>query len=383
MVSDSYARYIKENYKKDTTIITVGLGKGKITSESYEIYEIPDLNKNKFSRIWQRLFYAGNLFGLSGIRKHFDFKDKISLFVFNDNEPITNKFIREVKRYNSESIVSIIDEGIGVYTETIRQEKSLKQKIRLCLTGLLGSPMQYKAIGDNPLIDVAVVGNVNFYKSLNKAKNQIVLKQQKDLVYKKASDFLLRYYGTQDVISTFDVLYLGQPFRENEGLLDCEKEYLEKIFECLPSQGKVAIKPHPRDIEGKYNCFVGKYVTVLDKNISKLPLECMLQSIKPKIIIAHNSSAALNIANSFPQILCCMTYKLACARETHEIFKNSYSYSNYDDNMFTSIYGNLIVPKEEEELSMHVSNKLLKSCNCDFADDEKMEFDEIDFLMNM
>ena len=47
-----------------------------------------NLNDSKMHRIWQRLYYGGNLFYLSVLRKELKKYDSIHTFLFNDNEPV-------------------------------------------------------------------------------------------------------------------------------------------------------------------------------------------------------------------------------------------------------------------------------------------------------
>lgn len=56
--------------------------------------------------------------------------------------------------------------------------------------------MQYKAIGDNPNINYAIVGNKNLYETLEKSRGQNVFAQNKNLLFSSTEDFLKRYLGT-------------------------------------------------------------------------------------------------------------------------------------------------------------------------------------------
>ena len=211
-VADTYSKHIKEHYQdRKVYIICVGLEIDNYTpSYNVNLVKIPNLNTSFFRRIIQRLVYGGRLFSFTSLKTIVGNTDTL-LFVFNDNEPVTNKLVREVKklRYNK---VAIIEEGIGLYSYSNNGKLTIKQCIRFLLTSLLGSPMQYKAIGDNPNIDYAIVGNKDLYETLEKSKDQKVFIQNKNLLFSSSEDFLRRYLGTSLCCKKADIIYLGQAF---------------------------------------------------------------------------------------------------------------------------------------------------------------------------
>ncbi|SFR86538.1 polysialyltransferase family glycosyltransferase [[Clostridium] aminophilum] len=350
MVSDIYARQICEKYIGKVTIVSVGLNERPADHVSYELIEIPYLNGDKYHRVIQRLVYGGRLFRFSKLSGVIRKEDKTCLFIFNDNEPITNKLLRIVKSTNS-NLTVLLDEGIGSYADTREIALTTKQKIRWLFTSGLGSPMQYKAIGDNPLIDVAFVSNKELYASLRKATKQKVFPQDKRALYVKSDRFLADYYSVKKQELKCDVVYLGQPFYENSEVSKTEADYICKVFEMVPSNLRIVIKPHPRDQEGKYSFLEERYknTTVIDNELAKLPLECLSNIIGAKIMIGHNSSALINIANSFSGIVCCLTYRLPCAENMHKVWMNTYSYSSYDDSMYSSVNNNIFIPDNDND----------------------------------
>ena len=113
-ISDVYAKYLKKEYPNSIIkIFAVGLNIDWFSND-YEYISIPFLNGNKKDRILQRLVWAGRLFFTTPIYSYFKCLSYCNLFVFNDNEPITNRIIREATRDRSNKII-IIEEGIGIY----------------------------------------------------------------------------------------------------------------------------------------------------------------------------------------------------------------------------------------------------------------------------
>ena len=116
-VSDVYAQYLKKEYPDSIIrIFAVGLD-FEWNSDDYEYISIPFLNGNKKDRIIQRLVWAGRLFFSTPIYSYFNGLSNCVLFVFNDNEPITNRIIRELNKYSGNKI-TIIEEGIGIYEKS-------------------------------------------------------------------------------------------------------------------------------------------------------------------------------------------------------------------------------------------------------------------------
>ena len=303
-VADTYSKHIKEHYQdRKVYIICVGLEIDNYTpSYNVNLVKIPNLNTSFFRRIIQRLVYGGRLFSFTSLKTIVGNTDTL-LFVFNDNEPVTNKLVREVKklRYNK---VAIIEEGIGLYSYSNNGKLTIKQCIRFLLTSLLGSPMQYKAIGDNPNIDYAIVGNKDLYETLEKSKDQKVFIQNKNLLFSSSEDFLRRYLGTSLCCKKADIIYLGQAFDKYGNMLADEEKCIEKLFSLVDDSETILIKPHPRDSLGKYDTVVEKFsnVQVFQNELAQLPIECLLGALNTRILLSFNSSAGVNIANTFPNI---------------------------------------------------------------------------------
>lgn len=358
MVSDVYARYICEKELGKVSLICVGMNEKK-TKQPYDIISTPYLNGTKLNRIIQRLVYGGRLFFASGLKKVIRKDIPVCLFLFNDNEPVTNKLLREIKT-KTDSIAVLMDEGIGSYADTNNINISYKQVFRIMFTSLLGSPMQYKAIGDNPLIDLALVSNKDLYITLEKSNGQKVFRQDVRELYRRTDLFLEEYYKIGKDFLKCDVVYLGQPFYENSDISFEEEKYICHLIDLIPSTLRIIIKPHPRDKIGKYNSLEKKYknVSVISKELESVPLECIVGFIDAKILVGHNSSALINIANSFSDIQCCLTYAMPCAKTLHSVWEKSFSYSVYSDSMYTSINNNLRIVDSDQSFAMIFENVL-------------------------
>lgn len=377
-VADTYLRYIQDNYETvDGYIINVGLDLSEYKNKNQiKIIDVPDLNHSFITRIWQRTFWGGRLFKFSPLKCLFKEYESIC-FIFNDNEPISNKIMREAKKNNNK--VAIIEEGIGIYSYTSNGSLTVQQKLRKMITAALGSPMQYKAIGDNPYIDYAIVSNVEFYKKLDKSQKQIVLYQNKEFLFKHSDDFLKQFSNNIDKIDSADYLYLGQPFDEYGRMLEDEKNCIVELFKLIPDDKDVLIKPHPRECANKYDDLEKRFknVRVLRNTVSRLPAECIVGSLCPSTIISFNSSAGVNLANTFSYINCVFLFN-------SQVYKPVYKYWNqisavYGDDIFTSKNHNIFLPKTDQELR-EVLNR--KSGKVDFRENDiQSKFIEIDRIL--
>ncbi len=382
-ISDAYARYINEKYS-DTDIIlfTVGLNTRQFNTEGrYQIVSVPDLNRSKGRRIWQRLYWSGRLFACSPLAEYFKHLSECHLFVFNDNEPISNKLMRITHKGRHNSI-SIIEEGIGIYeiTQLSGRKLNARQLFRYAVTWILGSPMQYKAVGENKMIKNAVVSDVELFCKLDKAKGKTVLFQDKRALYRRADGFLARNNLRCDGYEEYETLYLGQPLNETGTMSSGEEDY---ILFLLKDIGKVLIKPHPREQMDKYDELVQKNsnIKILDGDIALLPLECLLSVLHVKILISFNSSAGVNLAKANPDITSIFTYDMPESRKFLEQWNNGYAEMNR--NLFQRADHNLMVPSSYHEyLDFIINTKSHSGQQGDGHAETKSTLEEIDHIMN-
>lgn len=349
-VSDSYSKYIKEHYlDKNVHIICVGLERDNYTPpQEVDLIMLPNMNKTVFNRVIQRLVYGGRFFFLTSLKQIVRSSHTI-LFVFNDNEPITNKLVREVKKIRNNK-VAIIEEGIGIYSHSNNNKLTIKQQIRYFFTSILGSPMQYKAIGDNPNINYAIVGNKNLYETLEKSRGQNVFAQNKNLLFSSTEDFLKRYLGTSFSYQRADIIYLGQPFDEYGKMLPDEEKCLEELFSLVEENKTILIKPHPRDACDKYENLAKKFrnVKVFSNTLSQLPIECLLKGLNTSVLFSFNSSAGVNIANSFPNIKSIFLIKTETFRPIHKYWNKIGAI--YDDSIYNSKNNNTFLPMSDKQI---------------------------------
>lgn len=379
-VSDTYSKYIKEHYPdKEVHIICIGLEiKNYISPQQVNLIKIPNLNTNFFKRVIQRLVYGGRFFFLTSLKQVVRYSHTV-LFVFNDNEPITNKLICEIRKLQNNK-VAIIEEGIGIYSYSNSNKLTIKQYIRYLVTSILGSPMQYKTIGDNFDIDYAIVGNKNLYETLDKSKSQNVLVQNKNLLFSSTKDFFKRYLGVSFSCQKADIIYLGQPFDEYGKMLPDEEKSLENLFSLVENSKTILIKPHPRDARGKYDSLIEKFrnVKLFQSNISQLPIECLVGELDIRVVLSFNSSAGVNIANSFPNIRSIFLVKT-------EIFRPMYKYWNkigaiYDDSIYFSKNNNTFLPESNKQIIelLKERNPIVAECQSIISD----RFEEMEIIIS-
>ncbi len=364
-VSDAYAQYLKKEFPDiSIKIFAVGLNI-EVFSDAYEYITIPFLNGNKKDRIIQRLVWGGRLFFTTPIYSYFMSLSECNLFVFNDNEPITNRIIREVNR-GKNNCITIIEEGIGIYEKTACRKLCLTQRLRLILTWILGAPMQYKAVGESRCISNAIVGDVDLYKKLDKAENQFVIRQNKNAIYSQADSFLRRLGLSCEDYLNCSVIYIGQPFNEYGTMDRGEKEYIDSLISIFEN---VLIKPHPRDCKGKYDDFAKQHENckVLRYELSVLPFECLIGALNVDLVVSMNSSAGVNVARTFPYIKCVFTYDMSEARECMKLMNNGYVEMNTD--LFASPYNNILIPKSIKEL-----NSIINLVRIENESDKRLEY---------
>lgn len=347
MVADVYAYYINEIYPdKEITFIIIGDDlKPRISKQCCKTIRIRNLNDSKMHRVWQRMYYGGNLFYFTILRKELKKYDSLHTFLFNDNEPISNRIMRYTKRIRGQ--VTVIEEGVAMYTVTSHKKRNIKEQMRLLFTLLLGSPMQYRAIADCELVDSVIVSNPTLYNELEKSKGKKIYSQDKaDIFYKTATAMEADNMFNRKNERRIEILYLGQELNGYGTLSINEKEYLDRLFTLL-SKYIVLIKPHPRDRDDKYDCFE-KYhnVCIMKGEIAKIPVECIASMLKVSIVVSDNSSAGMNLANTFKNCVCIYLRKMYDSPNENIIRKHALR----NEKAYVGIYDNVFFPDSETEL---------------------------------
>lgn len=378
MISDIYASYILNSYGEKSVVIYLGNENIlNIKSDSYEFVQLPNLNKNFSSRIWQRLYYSGRLFSFSPLSNVIKDVTNSILFVFNDYYPLSRALIEHMTENNN--IVCLIDEGIGTYAKYLSRPFLIKDHIRNLFTKMLGAPMVYAAIGESPEIRYAIVENPELYKDKECSKNQVVIGQDKKRIFYFSDLFIKHICNTNLNKLSGEILFLGQPLMESDSESEIEKEFLNKVFDCFREIGKtVIIKPHPRENIKKYSRLCeNQKVVIVDEFFSILPVECLVNTYGVKFVVAYNSSAAINIAKCFPGIHVILLLKADFA---DEISKNK-SHSNMDYNHLIFRNANISLVKSYDEM-ISVLNTNYESCVENQNENLRFKFEEIDYLFN-
>lgn len=342
-VSGYYAKLIREiDRSSDIYFVNVGIsGCSNYADNSWYTYNVPELDGSVWKRVWKRLYWAGNLFGICPLGR-IKFDSNCLLFCYNNNEPITYRFINMVKK--KRGFVTIVEEGIGTYEETSGFSKNYKMKAHFAITSVLGAPMQYSAIGENNDIDAAIIEKVNLYSKLPKSKNQILIKQNKKMIFSYTFGNLDNLFNQPDLMMNADYLYLGQAFGyEEEGLTKGEVTILSYVLKKV--EGNIIIKQHPREKADKYNELTIKnnHVYVLPDEFGKLPMEALAGRLNVKCFISVISSAAVNLANMFDDVTVILLYKVVeFGGIIGELIGDNYS---YPDDLFQGNRRNVFRPE--------------------------------------
>ena len=378
-ISSVYALYIKEkDLANNISIISVGIPNYFLfDNDNIEFFYIDDLNKSYIKRVWQRLYWGGRLFNFCPLKKVISGNNN-QIFIYNDNEPVTAKIIKEVKKYEN-SKVTIIEEGIGIYSTTeVSKRGSVFRKL---ITMILGSPMQYKAIGDNSYIDNVICGNTALYESLSKARGKRILYQNKEQIFRYKHEKLKSIVQDKTHINYHpDIMILGQPFSPFGELTGAEKEYYDKLISLIPKDFQIMIKPHPRDAVGKYEQYVSDRCFVISNEQALLPIEVIVKYFEINYVISFNSSAGINIAACSPKTKCIFTFKTDIGKELFKIWDSGYS--KYDDSIFMSKNNNTFFPVTTDEMRSMLLTKGFVSAEFENHNiDNNFSFEEIDQVL--
>lgn len=189
-----------------------------------------------------------------------------------------------------------------------------------------------------------------------------------------------RYLGTSLCCKKADIIYLGQAFDKYGNMLADEEKCIEKLFSLVDDSETILIKPHPRDSLGKYDTVVEKFsnVQVFQNELAQLPIECLLGALNTRILLSFNSSAGVNIANTFPNIRSVFLLKA-------DIFKPIHKYWNkigaiYDDSIYSSKNNNTFLPENDMQI---IELLKINSSDCyENPDEVKIKFEELEFVFD-
>lgn len=246
-------------------------------------------------------FYKENLLEILKFRRNMtQLKKSIAnfnigfIYAFNDVNPVDQWIINNFKHRKD---VCIIEEGIGLYRNTIK-----RNKLMLALFGKLFFGLKYEnidRIGENSNVTSIICSNVSYLSDKQKQKNINLLNKidflelSKRLNIKQISN---KYW------------FIGQPLVE-DGVLG-EREYINGIIKLQDNiRGKsnpiIVVKPHPREKIEKYNLLKNAIIV----HEYDIPVELLVNNADEVRIYTYYSSAILSLAKLQNCTSYCM-YKL-------------------------------------------------------------------------
>lgn len=205
------------------------------------------------------------------------------IVVFNDVDPMSQWLIKNIKHFGK---VILIEEGIGLYRDTVKNHPILFNMLSKLLFGF-----HYENI--NRIGESSVVETIKCRHMNKLSKKQLLNKEVLEYQINVSGLFKPGTYTSQIDGDWF----IGQPLVE-DGLMDT-KEYLDFIEKTFTKRKdptkKLIIKPHPRESLKKYQCFSNSpYIIICNDNT--IPVEIMLLGNVEKIVYTLFSSAVINIA---------------------------------------------------------------------------------------
>ncbi len=357
MISDIYARYIFDQYGIKSIVFNRVFDNFDITrfdtEGKYSMFPYRIRNKSIAGKCLFAL-RCGYLFRFSRWSRILEPTQITTLFVFNDLSKLANRLMKQVKGYSLENKVFLVEEGNSTYSDSIELKNEKLWRFKHLLSRLMfGYGRTSKIIGENVLIDGAIVKNVDRYKGLKKAQDQDV-RQQSILILQCAKDFASRYVSANEADLETDVVYLGQAFYRTGKYFKYEDDCIEDIINAIPDETRVLLKPHPRDTVSKYNRLLKthKNLSLISEKLTAIPIEALLGMIKVKVVITIQSSAALTIADMYPDISVVVVKELPKAilmlRKLKESGDEEPLYSN---DFFVGRNKNIFLPRTIEEFS--------------------------------
>lgn len=276
-------------------------------------------------RQYHKCLYGGWLFRFSKINILLSkFKEDAVLFVFSDQHIVTNKILTVYGQKAKDVILT--EEGLGTYLIRRRDIPKTKDWFINLFLGAKYEPF----IGANRFIKTVFVKKPWMLPD-EKKHNRTVVQQNnvfcdemwKDLFRDVLSDGISAEKSKKKVI-----LWLGQPIEMDGVSADIQIEWLRKMESALPEDYQIIIKPHPREVENKYD------ILTADTNIKQLrlkdfnwiPIEILVSLIQPDVALSAYSTAAINIIElgiKCKAVYCYPAFKLSIDDNVSELFKKS------------------------------------------------------------
>lgn len=233
--------------------------------------------------------YKRNILSLCLFRKNMNqIKRRLSGFVidniygFNDVNPVDQWILKNIP-YRKEAI--IIEEGIGIYRDTVKRQKKLFNIFGKVVFGR--SYEEIDRIGESSVVSRLYCTDASKLSKKQNKKNISVLQRAN---YSKLIDSL----GIHQIEGTF--WFIGQPLVE-DGVMNLE-EYIDGILR-LQSLAKangtnLVVKPHPRESVDKYRVDQLKQINLIEEY--DIPIELLVNTDNKVYAYTYYSSAILSLA---------------------------------------------------------------------------------------
>lgn len=249
----------------------------------------------KFGTRWQSVnnfyYYRENIWKIWTFSMHLGLaKDRLkkvavcNIYTFNDVDPVTQWFQSHIQHSGR---VFVVEEGIGLYRDTLKRHDMVFKVFGKLLFGK--SFQNVKRIGECKFTDGIVCQEPSKLSALQMRK-KIIPMQTIDFSSLSKQLGIERYYS--------HAWFIGQPVVE-DGLLT-ENEYISflcKMVQGEKLQGKLIIKPHPRENIEKYK-FLMENIDVKVCLSSELPVELLVDNSFKTNIYTLYSSAVRNFGNT-------------------------------------------------------------------------------------
>ena len=389
LIADVYARYIFDNFGIRSKVLVRYFKSFDIsrfdTEKKYELISYTINNRNVLGQCVFAL-QCGYLYKMSSWSKLLDKDKRTILFVFNDLSKLTSRMIQEVKKNDINNKVVLVEEGNNTYSDALNSGNEKVWKLKHKMSKIMfGNGRTSRVIGDDPGIDIAIVKDPVRYGSLKKAQKQKILQQNTDILF-CASDFISHYNQACSIDLDCDVLFLGQPFYKNGTYYEEENRCISEMFDAIPGNVRILIKPHPRDSEGKYDRLAEIYpnVSVVNDELSVLPIETLLGIADIKIVMTIESSAATTLANLSSDIGTIVLRFLPQAEKLRQkLVKDGAELPDIRDDFFVGKYDNIYLPKTTNEYKKLIDSLLVKEHRrFKFPEVKNILFSEIDCLVS-
>ena len=234
--------------------------------------------------------------------------DNFKFIVFRDRVIKDTILLKMVKRRYPKTNISLLEEGLGIYTFSRIKNNSNKIKIiiKMLMHILLGVPLYSffdYPLGSNPLVDEIICRKPELIKDRKELSHKKIVKEIE--VFKKANCKYLINEITKISIPKmeYDYVFLSQPLFPNNNENDNRiyEEWLKMILSIASEKGKVLIKPHPRD-KWKYTEYTSERIDICDLKLNDCPFECIVGYYGNPQTITIYSSAGCGVDTGKPNI---------------------------------------------------------------------------------